>query len=140
MEDKWVVAVAKLNKLTQEGDLTWKPSEAKDSLEGQLRAPLATMVGVGPEPAKGIDVPAHSILSAYEASYKRKRLAIFERKYSNALAIGGWSFKVSLGFLDDADQLIFTAPEVSGLVDLLISVKHQQAGVEDFLAELLEGD
>ena len=139
-EDKWIDAVAKMIKLTQEGILIWEAEKLKDYLK------------------KNQD---DSIDLVFGTTYKNKRIRLYRRTYKAyrfpknfgisevtlARILAGniekepyWATEVVLDFVSDDGLTLWTYPEVSALSDLLSAVQYQVAKVKDFLNELLSDD
>ena len=138
-KDKWIDAVAKLIKLTQEGRITWSSRIPDDSLKRQ---------------------PSDRIGSVFVTSYKEKKLRLYERNYEyrpvgllagltppEALGKGfslsdktSWETDVVLEFISADEVNLWTFPIIDTLKDLLTSVRYQAAGVKDFLDEILSDD
>ena len=122
-KDKWIEIIAKLTKLTQNNILKWQISEVPDALKGfkDVR----------------IDV-------VYLSIYKGKRLRIYEKKKKETIVVGfnrfetSWEMYTVLDFTDDSDISLWAFPQVEGLHNLINAVRFQEAGVKDFLKDLME--
>lgn len=133
-KSKWIEAVAKMIKLTQNGKIKWE-SEEPDTV-----------------PKKGED---DRIESVFVAIYKEKTLRIYRRRYkritiNDAIAsITGtgkvarpplWDYSVVLELIKAYDQPVWAFPKEDILKDLLSAVQYQVSGVKEFLDEILIED
>jgi hypothetical protein len=120
-QDKLLSVIAKLNELTQEGDLKWYAVPNPESLD----------VGTDKKPT-----------AVYETKYKDKRLRIYreEYKYWYDEDRWEWSSKIILAFVDKNNQNAWEFPDVAGLADLYDSVRYQGAGVDQFIKDMLSGE
>jgi hypothetical protein len=111
-QEKVINAIVKLIRGTQEGSITW-------SVKKQTTAP-----SLDPNEYVEPDI-------VYEADYKGRRLRLYEvyQRYEGRHYI--------LKFVDDGGTTLWTFPEVSGLDDLLSSVRYQIADVKKFLDDLI---
>lgn len=110
-QNKVINAIVRLIRGTQEGSITW-------SVKKQTTAPSQDPNDAEPD-------------VVYEAEYKDRRLRLYEvyRRYEGRHYI--------LKFVDDGGTTLWTFPEVSGLDDLLSSVRYQIADVKQFLDDLI---
>jgi len=130
-EDKWVEAVAKLIKLTQENKIKWSSSKPPDNLKGDADDYVETV---------------------FLTKYNEKNLRLYKRIYKVELdyltslghfKIGTslpkytWRSEVILEMLDLGNNKIWTFPTVTPLQDLLTSVSYQVADVNAFIENLL---
>lgn len=126
-KNKWIDAVAKLIKLTQEGKLNWAVDEPPASFSKR--------------PNSRVDV-------VFQTTYGDKRLRLYERRYQEdtidfdefemrPVQKVEWRKDVILEFTDDAGNSLWAFPFIEALNDLVAAVQYQVAGVKDFLAELL---
>lgn len=129
---KWVEAITKLTKLTQEETLKWSSTPSGGVLandEGQ------------------------QIESAFIAYYKDKTLRLYKKRFKvedpNPLMTSMmihpfhpkypfWAAQIYLELIDNNGQNLWTFPEVSALRDLLTAVKYQASGVKDLLEDLVK--
>ena len=111
-QEKVINAIVRLIRGTQEGSITW-------SVKKQATAP-----SLDPNESAEPEV-------VYEAEYKGRRLRLYEvyRRFEGRHYI--------LKFVDDDGTTLWTFPEVSGLDDLLSSVRYQIADVKKFLDDLI---
>ena len=129
---KWVEAITRLTKLTQEGKIEWSSAQSRGVLAND---------------------EAQQIESAFLADYKDKRLRIYKKRFKvedpNPLFTGMmiqpfapkypfWASQIYLELIDNHGQNLWTFPEVSALRDLLTAVKYQVSGVKDLLDDLLK--
>jgi len=132
--DKWIDAIARLTKLTQEGNLKWStvsPSGVLVNDEGQR------------------------VESTFIADHKNKRLRLYKKRFKvedpdpNPLVTKimsfpfvrkypYWESHIYLELIDEYGRSLWTFPEVSALSDLLTSVKYQASGVKELLDDLLK--
>jgi hypothetical protein len=130
--DKWVDAITRLTKLTQEGKLEWSTVSPGGVL---------------------VNDDSQQVESAFTAYHKDKRLRLYKKRFKvedpNPLLTGMmvapfapkypyWAAQIYLELIDDYGQSLWTFPEVSALRDLLTSVKYQASGVKDLLDDLLK--
>jgi hypothetical protein len=113
--DKLIDAVVRLIKGTQEGKITWKVK----------KQPVL--------PFLEHDVNEPDIV--YEAEYKNRRLRLFE--VNNRFSADRHTI---LKIIDENGTTLWLFPEVSGLDDLLSSVRYQTADVKKFLDDIMEDD
>lgn len=66
----------------------------------------------------------------YVTEYKGRGLRLYELAYDSP----------NLEIIDDNGTTLWTFPPVSGLDDLLSSVRYQTAGVKSFLDEIIDDD
>lgn len=132
-EDKenWTKRVAKLIKLTREGEIRWQNSEMPDHLKL-----ASTVILDGP---------------MYTARHKEQNLRIYKTKVltdvvDNVFAGLGdlfrpkdktWKDVVSLDITDDSGLTLLHFPQVSALKDLYSAVVYQATNVQGYLDELL---
>jgi hypothetical protein len=111
-QEKVINAIVRLIRGTQEGSITW-------SVKKQTTAP-----SLDPNESAEPEV-------VYEAEYKGRRLRLYEvyRRFDGRHYI--------LKFVDDDGTTLWTFPEISGLDDLLSSVRYQIADVKKFLDDLI---
>jgi hypothetical protein len=128
---KWIDAVTRLTKLTQEGKLEWFSA----SSDGLL-----------------VNDDVQTIESVFTAKYRDKRLRLYKKRFKveeppyYAAVIGTvgvrkypyWAAQVYLELIDAFGHVLWTFPEVSALRDLLAAVKYQVSGVKDLLDDLLK--
>jgi len=126
-KNKWIDAVAKLLKLTQDGDLSWSVQEPPVSFTKR--------------PNSRVDV-------VFVAKYGDKLLRLYEKRFQEdvidfdefqlrQVMTTEWKKTVVLEFIDGNGNSLWVFPYVQALNDLVSSVQYQVAGVKDFLAELL---
>jgi len=66
----------------------------------------------------------------YETNYKGRRLRLYESAHDLP----------DLEIIDDNGFTLWTFPRVSGLDDLLSSVRYETTGVKNFLDEIIDDD
>jgi hypothetical protein len=128
-QNKWADAVAKLIKLTQDGELKWRtalPAEA----EVENQSALQGAIYVADQKSR--------LIRLYKLKVQVDRE--WERQFilrSSRQDVPLWVEVFMLELIDFQGNTLFTFPHVSGLKDLYVSVSYQVAGVEEFLDELL---
>jgi hypothetical protein len=113
--DQWVEAVAKLTKLTQDGELVWNAESLSD--------------------AEGVIGPT------YKAWYGDKILRLQMRGVmakKRSWEGEGWQELPMLEFVDSNDKTLWTFPTLDAIQHLYGAVQYQTAGVRDFLDDLLK--
>jgi hypothetical protein len=136
--NKWIDAVTKLTKLTQEGKLEWSAGSSNRLV---------------------VDDDVQRIESVFLAEYSGKRLRLFKKRFKveqpspsafSAFSISiyeytgigrekkypFWTSEIYLEIIDSNGHTLWTFPTVSALGDLLIAVKRQVSGVDDLLSKL----
>jgi|SRR5215213_5125991 hypothetical protein len=131
-KNKWIDAITKLTKLTQEGKLKWSSASSTDVL---------------------VSDDVQQVEAVFTATHKDKRLRLYKKRFKveepsnpwfGATSILShrkypyWTAQIYLELVDTHGHSLWTFPEVSALSDLLTSVKYQVSGVKDFLNDLLE--
>lgn len=147
-QQKWIQAIVKLNRLTQENKLKWQPNPP-------------------PEPLQDIKVDV-----VYVTCFKGMKLRLYELRYTDELDFlpiasispriferlsslfgkpkSEWTTRTVLELMNPADDyIVWQVPRVEGLDDLLKAVRYQNnanvvryqtADVEGFLNELLKDE
>ena len=110
--EKLIDAVVRLIKGTQEGKISWtvKKQTVFPSIEPEENEPNIV----------------------YEAEYRNRRLRLFE--VNNQFSAGR---RTILKIIDDSGTTLWLFPEISGLDDLLSSVRYQTADVKKFLDDII---
>lgn len=134
--DQLVDAIAKLIKLTQDGEVLWLPQPIDEALK---------------------QYPDDEIGPVFTATYGGRNLRIYRRRYkyepgqfvsgvTNVLASslgmrgrtpGTWRTEVILEIIDEQGVAIWPFPIDPMLRDLFSAVRYQAAGVKEFLADVL---
>jgi hypothetical protein len=120
-KDKWVQAVAKLNRLTQEGTLKW----------------------VRMEPPQQLTQGTHSVIvEFYTTTYQGRNLAIYLLRYRNYYNEEDyeWSAEPRLVVCTPTWEPEWPFPEVAGIHELFSSVRFQVADVTTLLDDILKRD
>lgn len=130
--NKWIDAVTKLTKLTQDGELTWSSLPSDSVL---------------------VSDDVQQIDSVFKAFHGHKRLRLYRKRFkveANLSLLSGvdlfprkypyWASQVYLEIVDEYGNSLWTFPKVTGLSDLLAAVKYQVSGVKEFLEDLLGED
>jgi hypothetical protein len=101
--DKLIDAIVSLNRGTQEGRITWAVKK--------------------PTPTLSLTDPQIAVQAVYETEHGGRKLRLYEAPYNSP----------NLEIIDDDGTSLWTFPPVSGLDDLLSSVRYETAGVKKFL-------
>lgn len=120
--DQWVQVVAKLIEMTQKAELKWK---AEPSIKAS-DAPIGLLM-------------SNSTAPGFTSGYKDKRLRI--RPYQltpYSITLRKPSATHLLEIMDDAGQSVWQFPDVPGIRDLFETIRFQQAGVKEFLDDILK--
>lgn len=126
-KDKWIEAIAKLTKMTQDNTLKWRSCEVPDFLKNLENVKVEIM---------------------YQTKHKDKWLRIYEKRVKELSPGTGFAFVgfekkyvwvtyTVLDFTEPSGASLWTFPEIKGLGNLLNAVRFQVAGVKDFLKDLL---
>jgi len=126
-KNRWVEAVTKLIKLTQEGELKWTVEEPPASFSKR--------------PDAGVEV-------VFLSTHGDKRLRLYEKRFQEEsihfdqdewlpVQVVEWKKMIVLEFVDEIGNSLWAFPAVNALNDLVSAVQYQVAGVRDFLADLL---
>lgn len=119
---KWVAVVAKLNRLTQEEELVWE------------RMDIPTDLQTGSNDL---------ISSFYGTNFHGRNIGIYEERYRDYIPDFDtfvWDSRIVLAFFTEDWQRELAFPGASGTIELMDAVRHQTAGVEEFLDEVLKED
>ena len=130
-KEKWIEAVGKLLKLTQEDRIVW--------------------ISLHPEAVRSKN-PDDVIEDVFSTEYKGKVLRIYSRRFRTLVTnpfdgiFGAKTAKpeivvrkeVLLEILDPQGNPVWTFPKENILVDLLTSIKFQVSGVKKFLNDILD--
>lgn len=109
--DRLIDAIVTLIRGTQEGKITWLVKKLTPAL-----SPADPKIGVE---------------TAFETQYRGRRLRLYEPPYSSL---------PNLEIIDENGTTLWTFPPVSGLDDLLSSVRYQTADVKKFLDDIIGDD
>lgn len=119
---KYIAVVSRLNRLTQEGTITWKSSKVPE----------------------GLTAGTNNIVNLfYSAQYEEKNIGIYEERYEAYDSDHDetyWTTRLVLAFFSNewTEEWIF--PPLSGILELLNSVKYQSSGVDDFFNKILQDE
>ncbi len=128
-KNKWIEAIAKLIKLTQDGKIKWFSYSEAESLK---------------------KFPDDRIESSFFCTYKEKNLRIYKRLFKRhvpefmgkffPLGKDGsvYSTQTILEIFDNNDQTLWSFPKESILDDLLAAVLYQVSGIKYFLDDILK--
>jgi len=108
--DKLIDAIVSLIRGTQDGRITWALKKLTPTLS--------------------LTDPKIAGQAVYETEYRGRKLRLYEVAYS-------WP---NLEIIDDNGTALWTFPPVSGLDDLLSSVRYETAGVKKFLDDIIGQD
>jgi hypothetical protein len=116
---KYVTAISKLNRLTQEGKIRWTRRSVPKGL------------------TRGTE---DYIDSFYSAKHKDKFLGVYElryRTYDSESDSFFWTSQLVLALFTADWSKLWEFPPTSGTTELLRSIEYQVSGVEDFVDGLL---
>lgn len=108
--DKLIDAIVSLIRGTQDGRITWAVKK--------------------PTPTLSLTDPKIAVQAVYETEHRGRKLRLYEVAYS-------WP---TLEIIDDDGTALWAFPPVSGLDDLLSSVRYETVGVEKFLDDIIRED
>ena len=131
-QNKWVEAITKLIKQTQEGRIKWLPGKHdKESGRDDLRIESVFITNY-----------KNKTLRLYKYSYKVEVPGLFDNianVYSNMTRkYPYWTSSIALEFISDDGKSLWTFPDTNALNDLLGAVRYQVAGVDEFLDDILQ--
>jgi hypothetical protein len=120
---KYVYAVGKLNRFTQENKIKWKKLQPPNSL------------------TLGTD---NVITDFYCANYEKKTIGIYKESNKTYLSDRRydfiWDSRIALALFDKNWEETWRFPIVEGLTELLDSVKYQLSDIESFIDMILHQD
>ena len=119
IKSKYVSVISKLNRLTQEGEITWRRKDPPEEL------------------TKGKD---EIVVNFYFAIYEGRKICIYEERskvYSPDIDSFYWDSRVILALFTEAWEKEWEFPEVSGLNELFQSILYQAAEVSSFIDKVL---
>jgi len=125
-KDKFVEAVTKLIKLTQEGKIEWRSANlVRDDIkvESVFTAEYKDRLLRIYKYVYKVEKPSPFYISPNIFSYKK------ETPY--------WETSVTLEFIDRNGLSLWKFPYTNALYDLLQAVQYQVAGVDEFLDEII---
>jgi hypothetical protein len=134
-KEKWIKAISKLNRLTQEGKLEWSALSNGEVWNTSVDSTVSSLANK----------------EAYYTRYKGRILIIYNKSGSvNALisggpiGISGSAIPVDAKLLVKKEGLLsgseWQLPDYPGIDDLFDSVRLQVSGAGGFADEILEGD
>ncbi len=126
-KNKWVDAVAKLIKLTQEGELKWTIDDPPPNFSTRPNARVEVVF---------VAKHGEKSLRLYEKRFQEE-FVDFDEFEMRPVPKVEWRKVVVLEFIDDSGNSLWRFPSVEALNDLISAVQYQVAGVKDFLSELL---
>jgi hypothetical protein len=131
-QNKWVEAITKLIKYTQEGKIKWLPgSHDKEIGRDDLRMESVFITKY-----------KDSTLRLYKYSFKVEEPGLLD-SFSTVFSIKKltypyWTSSIALEFIGENGKNLWTFPSNNALNDLLEAVRYQVAGVDDFLNDILQ--
>lgn len=108
--DKLIDAIVSLIDGTQDGRIIWAVKKVTPTLS--------------------LTDPKNAVQVVYETELRGRKLRLYEAAYSLP----------NLEIIDDNGTALWTFPPVSGLDDLLSSVRYETAGVKEFLDGIIGED
>jgi len=111
---KWVAVVAKLTRLTQEGQLVWTRRKSPSTLGSESQARISEFYGT---------------------NFQGKNIGIFlktEKHYSEEELPYNYS-RPALALFSDAWECEWECPDVAGTSELYDAVRYEVAGVDQWL-------
>lgn len=114
---RWVKLVSRLNRLTQEGQISWIPIDPPESLTSST---------------------SHEIPIFFTAHYNERDLGIFEDRYQTLDDYERlyWTSRIGLGLFDGGRQIWELPGDVSGIHELFAAVRSQSSGIDEFIESL----
>ncbi len=116
---KFISVVSRLNRLTQEGELTWR----------RMDPPTDLTAGTG-------DV----VTAFYGTKFEGRNLGIYEIRYKAwdpDRDTVFWANNAAVALFTDNWEKEWTFPYVAGIDELMRSVEYQNANVDTFISKLL---
>ena len=132
-QEKWIEAIVKLTRFTQENKLKWQSEPPSETLQkGVIDIVYFTCF-------KGRE------LRLYELHYREEELSSLRSKLLTSWRRDSWrdnwTKKTVLKISSPVDQFAWEeAPRIVGLDGLLNAVRHQNTNLADFLDELLQDE
>lgn len=114
--------ISKLNRLTQEGVVTWRRTDP----------PKSIMTGTDDH-----------IFNFYLAKYKGKYIGLYEERYQNySMDLDNyyWAKRTVLALFSPSLEKEWEFPVLAGTEELKESVQYQVADVDVFVSDFLDGD
>jgi hypothetical protein len=121
-EQKTVALVAKLTRMTKEGQLKWFKESPPSSLTRTTNEEVAAF---------------------YSATYNDRHLGLYDVRYrywNEDGEIVGWGQRYELAIFDDEGEVLWAFPSVPGIRELFSSVQYQSADVNKLFDDLLGHD
>ena len=123
VRDDYIAFVSKLNRLTQEGKIEWE----------RIPPPRSLTAGSDTE-----------VAILFRATAKDQNIGLWEERYQDYNAEFDrlyWATRLMLGLFDEDWTLVWEFPaNLSGLWELMDSVKQKVGGVDNFLSDFLKED
>jgi hypothetical protein len=116
---KYVSVISKLNRLTQEGKITWRRKDPPEEL------------------TKGKD---EIVVNFYFAIYEERKICVYEERskvYGPDIDSFCWDRRIILALFTEEWEKEWEFPQVSGLNELFQSVLYQIAEVSSFIDKVL---
>lgn len=121
--EKWVEAVTKMLKLTQEGKLKWIEEDANAHFKNRADQRVELVFTT---------VHRDRYLRLYELTYQVETVDVDPYTGLPTTSVE-WKTKPVLEIINKNRNALWKFPNVNALRDLLASVQYQVAGVKDFL-------
>lgn len=130
-----VAFVSKLNRLTQERRLLWKPEEPPEALTAGSNRVIPAFFGTKYESSR-----LNSGLSGHLGPSRivSRRIGIYEERYPEKPDSSGWLTRIVLVLFDDAGDPVWEVDDVVGIDDLMKSLRYQVSDVDKFIDAVLE--
>jgi hypothetical protein len=120
-QDDFVSAVAKLNELTRQQVIKWRP----------YYPPIA------PSTSMAIILLPGEKQFSYEATHEGRLLRITQHTAPDRLFIRSYTYRYVLDMRDLEGNVLFEFPNVAGISDLFRTIERQALDLEGFIRELV---
>lgn len=118
-QEKWVEALARLTRKTQEGEIKWQSIPASQMLIG----------------------PSTDVDKAFETTFREQRIRAYHthrhQTLLHSILLGRPRDWIVIEFLDTSGNPVYRPPVLDGAKDLFFAIEHQAAPVGDFIDALL---
>lgn len=114
--------ITKLNRLTQEDEITWQ----------RIDPPKSLIAGTDDH-----------IINFYSANYEGKNIGLYEERYQSYAPDFDrfyWTDRTVLALFSSEMDQEWAFPKLAGIHELKESVQYQVADVDDFVSDFLGGD
>lgn len=139
-ESKWVDAVTKLIRLTQEGKLHWKSDEPPYLLAGNDENRRVFMVFKSEFKGRKLMVYEQyqkESPSSFLGYQLRKEVSDYYRHLFPEETAPRWLASVKLDIIDKMGNSLWSVPQTASLTDLLSAVQYQVSGARALLNDIL---